>query len=91
MANSAAHPDRWFHVTLIAVCGTSVLLVVAFAWLLVATEPRRRAEYLANCQARGFTAEQCTFLYTERQRQDADAAAALAVGAAALAVGATRR
>jgi hypothetical protein len=62
-----------------------VLFLVAVVWLAVATEPRRRAAYLADCQTKGFSAQQCTFLYSERHRRDADAAAALAAGAAALA------
>jgi hypothetical protein len=87
----AQREDRRFHIIMGASCGLFVLFLVAVAWLIVATEPQRRAAYLADCQTRGFTAQQCAFLYSERLRQDADSAAAIAVGAAALAVSASRR
>ena len=87
----AQREDRRFHLIMGVSCGMFVLFLVAVAWLIVATEPQRRATYLADCQTRGFTAQQCAFLYSERLRQDTDSAAAIAVGAAALAVSASRR
>ena len=62
--------DRRFHIIMGATCGLFVLFLVAVAWLIVATEPQRRAAYLADCQTRGFTVQQCAFLYSERLRQD---------------------
>ena len=57
--------DRRFHVIMGSSLGLFVLAIAAFVWLAVATEPRRHAEYLADCQAKGFTATQCQFLYAE--------------------------
>ena len=73
------------------VCAGIVLLVVALVWVLVATEPQRRAEYMAHCQASGFTAEQCKFFYAERARQDADNAIAIGLSVTALGLAASRR
>jgi len=83
--------DRRFHIIMSIVCGVLVLGTVAIVWLGIATEPRRHAAYLTDCQAKGFTAEQCQFLYAEGRRRDSDEAAAIALGAAALAVSASRR
>ncbi len=83
--------DRRFHIIMGASCGLFVVFLVAVVWLAVATEPQRRAAYLADCQTKGFSAQQCTFLYSERQQYDADSAAPIALGAGALAVSATRR
>jgi hypothetical protein len=73
------------------VCAGIVLLVVALVWVLVATEPQRRAEYMAHCQASGFTPEQCKFFYAERARQDTDNAIAIGLSVTALGLAASRR
>jgi hypothetical protein len=83
--------NRQFAIIMGATCGLFVLSLVGFVWLAIATEPRRHAEYLADCQAKGFTAEQCQFLYAEGPRHAADDADAIALGAATRAVAAGRR
>ena len=75
--------DRRFHVIMGSSLGLFVLAIAAFVWLAVATEPRRHAEYLADCQAKGFTATQCQFLYAEGPRHATDDADAIALGAEA--------
>jgi hypothetical protein len=75
--------NRQFVIAISAAAGFLVLALATFVWLAVATEPRRHAEYLADCQAKGFTAEQCQFLYAEGPRHAADDADAIALGAAA--------
>ena len=69
--------------------GGTLLLMVAMGWYIVKTEPVCAA-YLANCQGKGFTEEQCHFLYAERRRDD-DETVAISLGAAALAVAASKR
>jgi hypothetical protein len=83
--------NRRFNIIAGSVCGVLVLLFVALVWVLVATEPERRAAYMADCQRAGFTPEQCKFFYAERGRQEADNAVAFGLAATALAVGAARR
>jgi hypothetical protein len=83
--------DRHFHITMGAVFGGLVLIMVALGWAAVATEPQRRAAYMTRCQEKGSTQEQCRFLYAELQRQDADGAVAISLSAAALAAAASRR
>ena len=73
------------------ICAALLLLFVALVWVLVATEPQRRAEYMAHCQASGFTAEQCKFFYAERARQEADNAIAIGLSVTALGLAASRR
>ena len=87
----AQREDRRFHLIMGVSCGLFVLFLVAVAWYIVTTEPQRRAAYLADCQTKGFSAQQCAFLYSERRQHDADSAAAIAIGAAAPAVSAGRR
>jgi len=74
--------NRRFNIMMGCIFGGAILLGPILAWIVIATEPERRAAYLAKCQANGFSPNQCTFLYAERQRQDADEAAmaALAIG-----------
>jgi hypothetical protein len=83
--------NRQFAIIMGATCGLLVLSLVGFVWLAIATEPRRHAEYLADCQAKGFAAEQCQFLYADGPRRAADDADAIALGAAARAVAAGRQ
>jgi hypothetical protein len=83
--------DRRFNIMMSVVCAALLLLFVALVWVLVATEPQRRAEYMAHCQASGFTAEQCKLLYTERAREDADNAVAIGLSVTALGLAASRR
>jgi hypothetical protein len=83
--------NRRFNIMMGSICGGVVLLLVAFVWVLVATEPQRRAAYMADCQQKGFTADQCRFLYAERARQDSNDAVALSLSAAALGLAASRR
>ena len=87
-ARAAVFTSSWAQA---AVLRFFVLFLVAVVWLVVATEPQRRAAYLADCQTRGFSAQQCTLLYSERQQREADSAATIAIGTAALAVSAGRR
>ena len=54
--------------------GGALILPVALTWIVMTNEPARRA-YMAKCQETGFSQGQCTFLYAERRRQDADTAA----------------
>jgi hypothetical protein len=67
-----------------AIVGGLVLLFVGLGVLIALGEPKRRAAYMESCQAKGFTPDQCRFLYRERLDHEADSAAALSIGAAAL-------
>jgi hypothetical protein len=80
-----------FNLMMSAICSLLVLLFVALVWAIVATEPQRRAAYMADCGNAGFTPEQCNFFYAERGRQDADNAVALSLAVTALGVAASRR
>jgi hypothetical protein len=74
--------DRRFHIITGSIFCVAFILPIAIAWIVIATEPARRAAYMAKCRETGSTQGQCTFLYAERRRQDADAAAltAIAIG-----------
>jgi hypothetical protein len=83
--------DRRFNIIMSCVVAGIVLFFVGLGWAIVKTEPQRRADYMAKCQATGFNAEQCQLLYRERSDRDADNAAATALGAVALGLAASRR
>jgi hypothetical protein len=87
--NNGAKIDA-FNIIMSCVVG-GIVLFVGLGWAIVKTEPQRRAEYMAKCQATGFNAEQCQLLYRERADRDADSAVAIALGAVALGVAASRR
>jgi hypothetical protein len=83
--------DRRFNIIMgCIVCGI-VLFFVGVGGAIVKTEPQRRADYMAKCEATGFNTEQCQLLYRERADRDADNAAAIALGAVALGLAASRR
>jgi hypothetical protein len=86
-----AREERRFHIIMGLVFGLFLLLLGLFGWWAVTTAPQRRAAYMADCEGKGFNAEQCRFLYAERMRQDGDAAVALSLSASALAITASRR
>jgi hypothetical protein len=86
-----AREERRFHIIMGLVFGLFFLLLGAFGWWAVTTAPQRRAAYMADCEGKGFSAEQCTFLYAERVQRDGDAAVALSLSASALAIAASRR
>jgi hypothetical protein len=75
--------DRRFHIIMGCIFGGAFILPIALALIIMANEPERRAAYMAKCQETGFSQGQCTFLYADRRRQDADTAAL----AAAIAIG----
>jgi hypothetical protein len=83
--------DRRFNIIMSCVVAGVVLFFVGLGWAIVKTEPQRRADYMAKCEATGFNAEQCQLLYRERADRDADNAVAVSLGAAALSLAASRR
>ncbi|HLY88101.1 MAG TPA: hypothetical protein VKQ27_03890, partial [Acetobacteraceae bacterium] len=75
------HSDRRFHIIMGCIFSGAFILPIAIAWTVIATEPGRRAAYMAKCQQTGFSEGQCRFLYGERRDADTAALAAIAVGA----------
>jgi hypothetical protein len=73
--------NRRFHIAMGCVFSSFIVLILASVWVVVAREPVRRAAYLAECQGKGFSVDECQFLYAARRQQDADNATIMAIAA----------
>jgi hypothetical protein len=79
---TVVHSDFWFYVIMGSIFGGALLAGVALAWYAVATEPERRAAWMAECQRHDLTLDQCKFIYRVDSERRGDEAANAAMNAA---------